>query len=178
MRFEATAIPGAWAIELEPLGDERGWFARSFDGDEFRAHGIELTVVQANTSFNARRGTIRGMHYQADPHGEPKLIWCTRGTIFDVGVDLRRESPAYCAWHAAELSESNLRMLYLPPGVAHGFQTLTADCQVSYLMGHRYVPEAACGVRFDDPAFDIAWPALDVPATISERDRAHPDFVP
>jgi dTDP-4-dehydrorhamnose 3,5-epimerase len=178
VRFLATALPGTWVIEPERRGDERGWFARTFDVEEFRQHGLELTVVQANASFNAKRGTIRGMHFQAEPHGEPKLIWCTRGAIFDVGVDLRPDSPTYCSWHGQELSAADSRMLFLPRGVAHGFQTLTDDCEVGYLMGHHYVPEAGRGVRFDDPAFAIEWPRLDVAVTISERDRTYPDFLP
>lgn len=179
MRFTQATLAGCWVIDLEPLGDERGWFARSFDADEFLARGMDPLVVQCNVSFNARGGTVRGMHHQRPPHGEPKLVRCVRGAIFDVAVDLRGDSPTYCAWHGVELSASNGRALYIPRGMAHGFQTLTDDCEVLYQMGHRYVPEAADGVRWDDPAFAIQWPE---PAGgerfISERDRAYPDFRP
>jgi dTDP-4-dehydrorhamnose 3,5-epimerase len=178
MKFSPTPLPGAWLIEPERLGDERGWFARTFDAAEFRAREIELTVVQANTSFSPRRDTLRGMHYQADPHGEPKLISCVRGAIFDVGVDLRPESPSYCRWFGARLDAESGRALYLPRGVAHGLQTLTDDCEVRYLMGHEYVPDAGRGVRFDDPAFAIAWPEPSGERTISERDRSYAAYRP
>lgn len=179
MRITETAIPGAFVVEPRRLEDERGWFARTFDRDAFAEHGIELEVVQANSSFNAAAGTLRGMHFQADPHGEPKLVSCARGVIHDVAVDLRPSSPAYCRWVAVELSAENGRGFHLPVGVAHGFQTLIANCEVRYLMGHEYVPDAARGVRWDDPAFAIDWP--DPPPTgrvISERDAAYPEFAP
>lgn len=176
MRLTETPLPGAWVVEVDRIGDERGWFARTFDAELFAEHGLEPVVAQANASFNARRGTLRGMHLQAAPHGEPKLVRCTRGAIHDVAVDLRPDSPAYCRWHAVELSEESSRAFYLPPGVAHGFQTLTDDCEVLYLMGHRYVPEAAGGVRWDDPAFGIAWPDPGVELTISAKDRAYADY--
>lgn len=176
MRFVETPIPGAFVVEPDLLGDERGWFARTFDTALFAEHGIAFEVVQANASFNARRGTLRGLHLQADPHGEPKLVRCVRGAIWDVGVDLRAESPARHRWHAVELTAENRRAYYLPPGVAHGFQTLSDDCEVHYLMGHRYAPEAATGVRWDDPAFGIDWPpAPPEGRTIAEKDLAYPD---
>jgi dTDP-4-dehydrorhamnose 3,5-epimerase len=174
--FSETPLAGAWLVELERLGDERGWFSRTFDADEFRARGLESTVVQCNASFNERRDTLRGLHYQAEPHDETKLVRCVRGAIFDVGVDLRPQSPMYCAWYGVELSAENGKMLYLPRGVAHGFQTLVDGCEVLYQMGHEYVPEAARGVRWDDPAFDIRWPAPSAERTISARDRGFPDF--
>jgi dTDP-4-dehydrorhamnose 3,5-epimerase len=176
MRFIQTPLPGAWVIELEQLEDERGWFARSFDPEEFQAHGLEPTVAQCNVSFNTRRGTLRGMHYQADPHGESKLVRCVRGAIFDVAVDLRGDAPTRCQWHGVELTAENRLAYYIPAGFAHGFQTLTDDCEVLYQMGHRYVPEATRGVRFDDPAFGIEWPAVDGERTISEKDMAYPDL--
>jgi dTDP-4-dehydrorhamnose 3,5-epimerase len=176
MRFEQTPLPGAWLIEPERLGDERGWFARTFDAAEFADRGIELAVVQANASFNVRRDTLRGLHYQAEPHGEPKLISCARGTIFDVGVDLRAESPFYCKWYGVQLGSDDGCALYLPRGVAHGFQTLTEDCEVRYLMGHEYVPEAARGVRWDDPVFAIDWPRPMETRTISEQDRTFANY--
>jgi dTDP-4-dehydrorhamnose 3,5-epimerase len=178
MRFIETPLPGAWVIELEELADERGWFARTFDAEEFRARGLNPSVVQSNASFNARRGTLRGMHYQADPHGESKLVSCVRGAIFDVAVDLRPDAPTCSRWHGVELSAENHRAFYIPVGVAHGFQTLTDDCEVLYQMGHPYVPEAARAVRWDDPAFAIDWPAVDGDRVIAEKDRAYPDFRP
>ena len=176
MRFIETQVPGAWVIEPELLGDERGWFARTFDAEEFEARGLNPAVVQCNVSFNARRGTLRGMHYQAEPHGESKLVRCVRGSIFDVAVDLRRDSPTFCSSHWVELSAENRCAFYIPAGLAHGFQTLTDDCEVIYQMGHPYVPDAARGVRWDDPAFGIAWPEPAGERTISEKDRAYPGF--
>ncbi len=176
MRFQETKLPGAWVVELELLGDERGWFARTFDADEFARRGMDATVVQCNASFNARRDTLRGLHYQAEPHGEPKLVRCVRGAIFDVAVDLRPDSSTYCQWHAVELTAENRHAYYIPAGLAHGFQTLSEDCEVLYQMGARYVPEAARGVRFDDPAFAIEWPRPAGELVISERDRSYPDF--
>jgi dTDP-4-dehydrorhamnose 3,5-epimerase len=178
MRFIQTPLPGARVIELDELGDERGWFARTFDADEFESRGLNPAVVQCNASFNARRDTLRGMHFQVEPHGESKLVRCVRGAIFDVAVDLRDGSPAFCAWHGVELSAGNRRALYLPAGLAHGFQTLTDDCEVLYQMGHRYVPEAARGVRFDDPAFGIEWPEPYGQRIISDGDRSYADFRP
>ena len=179
MRFTETPLPGVWLIELEPIKDERGWFARSFDAHEFRQRGLEPAVAQCNVSFNRAIGTLRGMHLQADPHGEPKLIRCSRGGIYDVGVDLRADSPAYCRWYGAELTPDNGRMLYMPAGVAHGFQTLAPESEVVYQMGQQYVPGAATGVRWDDPAFGIEWPsAPGGQRVISERDRSYPDYEP
>ena len=176
MRFEETPLPGAWLIEPDLIGDERGWFARTFDADQFQSRGMEPAVVQGNASYNAHRDTIRGLHYQAEPHGEPKLVRCVRGAVFDVAVDLRPESATFRHWHAVTLSAENHRSLYIPRGLAHGFQTLTDDSELLYLMGHRYVPEAARGVRWDDPAFGIEWPAPAGQRTISDRDRSFPDF--
>jgi dTDP-4-dehydrorhamnose 3,5-epimerase len=177
MRFEQTPLSGAWLIELDLLVDERGWFARTFDAHEFAERGLSTAVVQCNASFNARRGTLRGMHYQVEPHGESKLVRCVRGAIFDVAVDLRADSETRCGWHGVELSAENRRAFYIPAGLAHGFQTLTDDAEVLYQMGAPYVPEAARGVRFDDPAFAIDWPPVDGQRIVSERDRAFADFV-
>jgi dTDP-4-dehydrorhamnose 3,5-epimerase len=178
MRFKQTPLPGAWVVELQLLEDERGWFARTFDAEEFEARGMNPNVVQCNASFSARCDTLRGMHYQAEPHGESKLVHCVRGAIFDVAVDLRPDSPAFRRWHGVELSAENRRAYYIPAGLAHGFQTLTNDCEVLYQMGHRYVLEMARGVRWDDPAFAIEWPAVRDERIISQRDRAYPDFQP
>jgi dTDP-4-dehydrorhamnose 3,5-epimerase len=178
MQFLETPLPGAWVIELDLLGDDRGWFARTFDRAEFEARGLNPEVAQCNASFNARRGTLRGMHYQADPHGESKLVRCVRGAVFDVAVDLRRDCPTLCRWHGVELSADNRLALYIPTGMAHGFQTLTDDCELIYQIGTAYVPGAERGVRWDDPAFGIEWPSISVERTISDRDRAYPDFDP
>lgn len=177
MKLTETSIAGVFVAEPERLGDERGWFARTFDAEEFGALGMDLTVVQANASFNAAAGTLRGMHFQSEPYGEPKLVRCVRGAIFDVAVDLRPGSPTFRSWEAVELTAENLLGLYLPVGVAHGFQTLVCGCEVHYLMGHRYVPNAASGVRWDDPAFGIQWPEPPPSGrVISERDLSYPDF--
>jgi dTDP-4-dehydrorhamnose 3,5-epimerase len=176
MRFLKTSLPGAWVIELDLVSDERGWFARTFDREEFDARGLNPDVVQCNASFNSRPGTLRGMHYQAEPYGESKVVRCVRGAIFDAVVDLRFASPTFCRWHGVELSADNRLALYIPPGMAHGFQTLTDDCEVLYQMGHPYVPEAARGVRWDDPAFGIEWPPTPLERTISDKDRTYPDF--
>jgi dTDP-4-dehydrorhamnose 3,5-epimerase len=178
MRFVATPLAGVWAIEPERVSDERGWFARTYDPEEFEAHGLDPTVAQCNASHNARAGTLRGMHYQAPPHGESKLVRCVRGAIFDVAVDLRPDSPTFCAWHGLQLSAENALALYIPAGLAHGFQTLADHSDVIYQMGHSYVPDAARGVRFDDPAFAIQWPEVDGRRIVSERDRSYPDFRP
>jgi dTDP-4-dehydrorhamnose 3,5-epimerase len=175
MIFRETPLAGAILIELEPVADERGSFARTFAADEFAAHGLETRVVQCNTSTNARAGTLRGLHYQAAPRAEAKLVRCVRGAIFDVVVDLRPGSPTYCDWYGVELSASNLRMLFVPVGLAHGFQTLVDDAEVLYQMSEEYSAEHARGVRWDDPAFGIEWPEAD-PRTISVRDRDYADF--
>jgi dTDP-4-dehydrorhamnose 3,5-epimerase len=176
MRFLPTPLPGAWVLAPEPIEDERGWFARTFDAEAFRERGLSAEVVQCNASFNGVAGTLRGLHYQAEPHGEPKLVRCPRGAIFDVAVDLRRDSPAFRCWHAVELSEQNGLAFYIPPGLAHGFQTLADESEVLYQMGAPYVAEAARGVRWDDPAFAIEWPESEGERIIGERDRSYPDF--
>jgi dTDP-4-dehydrorhamnose 3,5-epimerase len=178
VKFIETPLPGAWVIEPEEIEDERGSFARTFDAGEFRERGLNQDVVQCNASFNHRAGTVRGMHYQAAPHGESKLVRCVRGAIFDVAVDLRPDSPAYSDWHGVRLSADNRLAFYIPAGFAHGFQTLTDSSEVLYQMGNRYVPEAAKGVRWDDPAFAIEWPALEGERIISERDAGYADFAP
>jgi dTDP-4-dehydrorhamnose 3,5-epimerase len=176
MRFEQTPLSGVWVIDVDRLTDERGWFARTFDAAEFAARGLRPDVVQCNASFNACRATLRGLHYQAAPHGETKVVRCVRGRVFDVAVDLRPSSATYCRWYGVELSAGNQRMLYIPDGFAHGFQTLTDDSELLYMMGTEYVPGAGRGVRWNDPAFAIDWPVVAGERTISERDRAYPDF--
>jgi len=172
--FVPTALPGAFVIELERLEDERGFFARTWCAREFEAHGLNPRLVQCSTSFNRRRGTLRGMHWQAAPHEEAKLVRCTAGAIHDVVLDLRSDSPAYLKHVAVELSAANHRALYIPEGCAHGFQTLADDSEVFYQMTEFHSPEHARGVRWDDPAFGLPWPAGE--RTMSERDRSYPDF--
>lgn len=174
MRFVATAIEGVRILETEPIADERGDFARSFCTEEFQAAGIDFTPVQTNISRNSARGTLRGMHYQAAPSPDAKVVRCTRGRIFDVAVDLRPHSDTFCRWVSAELTPDRQNALYIPAGCAHGFITLETDSDVHYLMGTSYVAELGRGVRWDDPTFGIAWPIT--PSTISMRDAGYPDF--
>jgi dTDP-4-dehydrorhamnose 3,5-epimerase len=162
-------------IDPDRFADERGFFARTFDRQEFAARGLEPAVVQCSTSFNTHAGTLRGMHFQAAPHGEPKMVRCTQGAIYDVIVDLRPGSATHRRWFATELSAANGRAVYIPVGVAHGFQTVEDSSEVLYMMGQEYVPEAASGVRWDDPAFGITWPACER-RIMSERDRSYPDY--
>jgi dTDP-4-dehydrorhamnose 3,5-epimerase len=171
MRIEPTNIPGVHVIEPEPASDERGAFARAFCRETFEQAGLNPEIVQCNVSYNKRAGTLRGMHYQRAPHGETKVVRVTRGAIYDVAVDLRAESDTYCQWHAERLTAENGRALYIPRGCAHGFQTLVDGTEVFYMMGAAYVPEAAAGVRWDDPALSIDWP-LPVSA-ISDRDASY-----
>lgn len=172
MKFIETSITGAYLVEIEALTDERGFFARSWCREEFARHGLNTQLAQCDISYNKQRGTLRGMHYQAAPFAEAKLVRCTMGAIFDVILDLRRDSGAFGRWEAFELSAANRRMLYIPEGVAHGFQTLENDSEVFYQMSEDYHPECAKGVRWDDPAFAIEWP-LPSPV-ISGRDRVFP----
>jgi dTDP-4-dehydrorhamnose 3,5-epimerase len=174
MIFTATKLAGAYIIEPEPIEDDRGFFARSWCEKEFAAQGLNSQLVQCNISFNHRRGTLRGMHYQAAPHGECKLVRCTAGGIYDVIIDLRPDSPTYTQWVAVELTAANRQALYIPAGLAHGFQTLTDGAEVLYQMSEFYHPESARGVRWDDPKFQVSWPVSEI--TISDRDRQYPDF--
>lgn len=178
IRFGETLLRGVWVVEMEPLGDERGWFARAFDVEEFRARGLDVNIVQCSVSFSHRRGTLRGMHYQAEPYGESKLVRCVRGAAYHVALDLRPGSRTHSRWCGTELSAENHRALYLPPGVAHGSQALVDECELFYQMSSPYVPEAARGVRWDDPAFAIRWPALENGGArvLSERDRSFADW--
>jgi dTDP-4-dehydrorhamnose 3,5-epimerase len=170
MIFSETALPGAFLIDLERREDDRGFFARAFCKEEFSAHGLNGRVEQANVSFNKRRGTLRGMHYQQEPHGETKVVRVVRGRIYDVIVDLRRSSPTHTRWFGIELDSQTERALYIPEGFAHGFLTLEDDTEIFYLMGSPFVPTAAAGARYDDPAFGIQWP--EAPTVIAERDLA------
>jgi dTDP-4-dehydrorhamnose 3,5-epimerase len=176
VNFTPTTLPGVYLVDLEPIEDERGFFARSWCREEFAAHGLDGNLEQCNISFSRHKGTLRGMHFQAAPHGEAKLVRCTRGIIYDVAVDLRPHSPTYLQHLGAELSADNQRALFIPEGLAHGFQTITPNCEVFYQMSRAYVPGAGRGVRWNDPAFAIVWPVDE--RIISERDRTWPDFTP
>jgi dTDP-4-dehydrorhamnose 3,5-epimerase len=172
--FTETKLAGAFVIELERYTDERGFFARTFCQQEFEAHGLKAQVAQCNVSFNKRKGTLRGMHYQAAPFTEAKLVRCTLGSIYDVIIDLRPASATFKRHFAMELSAENRRMLYIPEDFAHGFQTLEDDTEVFYQMAQRYSAEHARGVRWNDPAFGIEWPKGE--RIIIERDQNYPDF--
>ncbi len=174
MIFTETKLRGVFIVDLEMLEDERGFFSRSWCRREFEAQGLVSDLAQCSISFNRRKGTLRGVHFQAAPYQEVKLVRCTSGAIYDVVVDLRRDSRTFRQWIAVELTADNHRMLYIPEGFGHGFQTLLDDTEVFYQMSEFYHPECARGVRWDDPTFGIQWP-LPVPI-MSERDRSHPDF--
>lgn len=175
MIFKETTLKGAFLIELEPKEDERGFFARTFCAGEFSAHGLDPRLVQCSMSFNVRSGTLRGLHWQAAPHAECKLIRCTRGAIHDVIVDLRADSPTFRRHFAIELTADNRRQLYVPGGFAHGFQTLEDKTEVFYQMSEAFAPESARGVRWNDPAFGIQWPPVEH-RILNERDASYPDF--
>lgn len=175
MKFEETKLPGSFVIEPERHVDERGFFARVWCKRELATHHLDAEIVQCNISFNEKSGTLRGMHYQADPHAEIKLIRCTRGAIFDVIADLRPDSTTYKQHVSVILTGENRKVLYVPKGFAHGFQTLEDNTEVFYQMSEYYSPSAARGFRWDDPVFQIAWPPAEK-RTISPRDLAYPDF--
>jgi dTDP-4-dehydrorhamnose 3,5-epimerase len=174
MLFTPTQLDGVVIIDMELIEDERGWFARSFCQHEFEEHNLNPCIAQCNVSFNAKAGTLRGMHYQESPHGEAKLIRCTRGSIYDVLLDVRADSPTFKQWVSVELSQDNHRMVYAAEGLAHGFQTLEDNTEVFYEMSEFYHPESGRGIRWDDPAFRITWPLPN--PILSERDRSYPDW--
>jgi dTDP-4-dehydrorhamnose 3,5-epimerase len=175
MLFEATMLKGAWLVHLEPAWDNRGFFSRTFCIDEFAAQGLETRFVQHSISFSAHKGTLRGMHYQREPHSEVKLVRCVKGAIWDVIIDLRPNSPTYRQWKAFELSDRESSQLYIPKGFAHGFQTLSDDVEVNYLISEPYAKHSATGLRHNDPSFGIPWP-LPV-QVISHKDAHWPDFI-
>jgi dTDP-4-dehydrorhamnose 3,5-epimerase len=175
MIFLETPLQGAFLVELQLHADERGFFARTWCQREFEEHGLETRLVQCSVSFNQYAGTLRGLHFQAAPYEEVKLVRCTSGAIFDVIVDLRPTSPTFAGHYAVVLSPSNRRMLYVPRGFAHGFQTLENDTEVAYQMSEFYQPEHSCGVRWNDPAFGVSWPPAQN-RTIAARDQSYPDF--
>lgn len=174
MFFKATKLKGAFIIEPERLEDERGFFARTWCKREFEDHGLNANLVQCNTSFNRKKGTLRGMHYQTAPHAEAKLVKCTQGSVYDVIIDLRPDSDTYKDWCAVELNSDNHTMLYIPENFAHGFLTLEDNTEVFYQMSEFYYSECARGIRWSDPAFSIPWP-MDI-MVISDKDRSYHDF--
>jgi dTDP-4-dehydrorhamnose 3,5-epimerase len=175
LTFTATAVDGAFIVDVERIEDKRGFFARAFCIEQFAAQGLETAIVQSNISHNEKRGTLRGMHYQAAPHEEAKLVRCVRGEVFDVALDLRRGSKTFLRWAAVTLTAEKRNAFYIPKGVAHGFQTLTENTELYYEMFAPYVKEAARGVRWNDAAFGIDWPVAGAPH-LSEQDRTWPDF--
>lgn len=175
MKITETELKGAFVIEPTLREDARGFFAQLWTEAELAGRGMEGRFVQCNISYNLRRGTLRGMHYQAAPDGQAKLVRCTAGAIYDVGIDLRPHSPTFRRWVGVELSADNHRMLYLPGDFAHGFQTLTDGAEVLYMVSSPYAPQSERGVRWDDPAFRVEWPAAD-DRIINERDNSYPDF--
>ncbi|MFH5833512.1 dTDP-4-dehydrorhamnose 3,5-epimerase [Halalkalibaculum sp. DA384] len=174
MLFKKTDLKDAYIIELERYADTRGFFARAFCEKEFANNGIKFPVVQANTSYSQKKHTLRGMHYQQEPHQEAKLIKCTKGAIFDAIIDMRPDSPTFKKWIGVELNQDNRRMLYVPEGFAHGFLTLKDDTEVYYPVSEFYAPGAEKGIRWNDPEFNIKWPAE--PEVISRKDRSWPLF--
>ncbi|MFW6032316.1 MAG: dTDP-4-dehydrorhamnose 3,5-epimerase [Phycisphaeraceae bacterium] len=174
MKFEPTPLEGAYLIEPERKGDDRGFFARVFCQREFEEQGLSTRFVQVNNSLSATRGTLRGVHYQLPPHAETKVVRCIRGSIYDVILDLRDESPTFGRSFGAELSAENRRMMYCPKGFAHGFITLNDDTEALYFVDAAYAPEHERGIRWNDPAFRIEWPFE--PVVVSEKDQNHPDF--
>jgi dTDP-4-dehydrorhamnose 3,5-epimerase len=172
--FIETPLPGAFLIEPEPIEDTRGLFVRTWCRRELEAHGLDTRIAQCSTSFNKRKGTLRGMHYQAPPVAETKIVRCTRGAIHDVIIDLRPDAPTFTRHFAVVLTADNRKTLYVPPGFAHGFQTLADDTEVFYQISEFYSPDHARGVRWNDPAFGVRWP--DDERTIVDRDRNYPDF--
>jgi dTDP-4-dehydrorhamnose 3,5-epimerase len=174
MIFTETKLKGAFVLEIKKLEDERGFFGRSWCANELAANGLKHDIKQVNTSLSQRKGTIRGMHYQNDPFQETKLVRCTRGAIFDVIIDLRKDSSTYKQWVGVELTQDNYKMLYVPQDFAHGFITLVDNSEVSYLVTQFYTPGAEAGIRWDDPTFNIQWPIS--PIVISDKDKMHPNY--
>lgn len=172
MKFTPTRLNGLWLIEPEPIEDARGFFLRTYCEKEFKLHFLNTIWPQCNLTYSKQQGMIRGLHYQADPHAEIKLIRCNAGAIFDVVVDLRDDSPTHGKWQGFELTHQNQNQLYVPAGFAHGFQCLTPQCEVYYQMSEFYFPELAKGIRWNDPALQITWPLPD--AVLSERDKILP----
>lgn len=176
MKYLETGITGSYVIELDKIEDDRGFFARLFCANEFRKNNLITEFVQINNSLSKTKGVLRGLHYQLPPHSEVKIVRCIRGSLFDVILDLRPDSPSYCQWFGVELSGDNRRMIYVPRGCAHGFITLEQNTEALYLTSNYYFPSAERGVRYDDPRFSIQWPIE--PVEVSEKDQEWPDFEP
>lgn len=176
MKFTPTLLHGLYVIDPEPQSDERGFLARNWSVEEFREHGLRTALAQCCFSFTAKRGTLRGLHFQNAPYREAKLVRCTAGAVYDVAVDLRPDSTTYCRWFAMELTAANHSSLYIPEGFAHGLQALTDNCEVFYQISENYCQEYATGVRWNDSAFSIRWPIAD--PTLSDRDKTWPDYKP
>jgi dTDP-4-dehydrorhamnose 3,5-epimerase len=174
LKFTQSPLSGVYVVEIEPVEDDRGFFARIRCGEEFSAHGLNSVFQQDSISFNRKQGTLRGMHYQAPPHAEAKLVRCTRGAVYDVAVDLRSDSSTFCRWFAVELTADNRKMLYVPTGCAHGFQTLEDSSELLYQISEVYRPDLARGVRWNDAAFQIRWPISS--PILSPRDLSFPDL--
>lgn len=174
MIFNPTTLADAFLLDLERRSDDRGFFARTYCETEFRTHGLEAAYVQMNTNYSAKKGTVRGLHWQEAPHGEAKLVRCLSGEVFDVIADVRPASPTYMKWEGFHLTRDNRRQLYVPPGFAHGFLSLTDDAEIAYLVSSPFAPGFERGARFDDPTLAIRWPA-DV-AVVSDKDRSWPDL--
>ena len=175
MKFQETRLKGAFVVEMERREDSRGSFARTWCEEEFRSHGLNTSMVQGNTAYSKTRGTLRGLHLQKAPHEEAKLIRCIRGSIYDVILDLRPNSPTFKEWLSLELNEKSNFMLFVPEGFAHGYQTLADDTEVFYLVSEFYAPECEVGIRYDELAFQIRWPIRD-DILISDKDKNWPDF--
>lgn len=175
MIFTETKLKGAFIIEVEKKEDKRGFFGRSWCAKEMKDHGLNVNIRQANISLNKAKGTLRGMHFQIAPHQEAKLVRCSRGSIYDVIIDLREDSSTFKQWIGVELTQDNYKMLYVPEDFAHGFITLEDNCEISYLMSEFYVPGAGATIRWNDPLFKIDWPME--PVVISEKDKTQPDFI-
>ncbi|MCC6954443.1 MAG: dTDP-4-dehydrorhamnose 3,5-epimerase [Deltaproteobacteria bacterium] len=176
MKFIPLPLAGAFRIDCHGAQDSRGSFERTFCEREFAGAGIDFRIVQSNVSRNVKRGTLRGMHYQAAPHAEAKLLWCSHGSVYDVLVDLRKTSPTFLRWCSVELHGSTSEVLFAPAGIAHGYVTLADDTELVYLMSNFYEPSAARGVRWNDPTLNIAWPVTN--PILSEKDAGYPDFDP
>ena len=176
MRIIPTAIEGAFIIESDQVGDERGFFSRFYCSDEMAAAGLSSTFVQINNSVAKDPGTLRGIHYQRDPHAETKFLRCLKGAVFDVMIDLRPKSSSYLQWFGVELNDSNRRTIYVPRGCAHGIVTMEADTEILYLVDAKYAPQAEGGIRYNDPFFNIEWPRT--PSIVSPKDAKWPDFEP
>ena len=172
MKFTETSLPGVYVLEMQLIGDSRGWFSRFWCQKEMQEHGIDFRIAQINASHNAESGTLRGLHYQRDPYGEAKVVSCTRGRVFDVAVDVRPDSPNYLQWFGMELDADNNRMLFIPAGFAHGYQVLEDDTKMLYLVSEFYTPEAEHGFRYDDPAIGIEWPREA--SSLSDKDQGWP----